>query len=203
MLKFKTKQEKFWKDNFGDQYTSRNLISNNRIFNISKDLISNKIVIKTALEIGCNVGFNLDALQATYFNAKLYGLEINKKAFNIVKKKYNCFYGSILNFSIKKKFDLVFTSTVLIHINPEYLEVVYKKIYELSNKYIYINEYFSPYPTMIEYRGHRDKLYKRDFAKEIWNKYPNLKLVNYGFHWKEDPLLSNNCDNSNWFLFEK
>jgi pseudaminic acid biosynthesis-associated methylase len=203
MLKFKTKQEKFWKDRFGDQYTLRNQISKNRIFSISKDLISNKIIIKSALEIGCNIGSNLDALQATYSDSKLYGLEINKKAFDLVKKKYNCFYGSILNLSIRKKFNLVFTSGVLIHINPEYLEVVYKKIYDLSNKYIYVNEYFSPYPAMIEYRGYKDRLFKRDFAREIWKKYPNLKLVDYGFHWKEDPLLKDNCDNSNWFLFEK
>lgn len=203
MKKIKTKEEKFWANSFGDKYTSRNLISSNRIFNIAKNLISNRVVIRSAFEIGCNVGFNLDALQSTYSNAKLYGIDINKKAYDTVKKKYDCFHGSILDFSSKKKFDLVFTSTVLIHINPKFLKIVYKKIYDYSKKYIYINEYFSPFPTMIKYRGHKDRLYKRDFAKEIWKKYPNLKLLDYGFHWKEDPLLKNNCDNSNWFLFKK
>lgn len=56
---------------------------------------------------------------------------------------------------------------------------------------------------MIDYRGHSEQLFKRDFAKELWKLYPNLKLLGYGFQWKEDPILSNSCDDSNWFLFKK
>ena len=68
----------------------------------------------------------------------------------------------------KKKFDLVFTSGVLIHQNPNYLKKIYAKIYNLTKKYIYISEYFNPEPIMISYRNNKDKLFKRDFAKEIW-----------------------------------
>ena len=39
--------------------------------------------------------------------------------------------------------------------------------------------------------------------KELWIKFPKLKLIDYGFHWKEDPRLKNCCDNHNWFLFQK
>ncbi len=39
--------------------------------------------------------------------------------------------------------DLVFIKGVLIHINPEYLELVYKKLYETSKKYILIVEYIT------------------------------------------------------------
>ena len=102
-----------------------------------------------------------------------------------------------------KKFDLVFTSGVLIHQNPKYLNKIYKKIYSLSKKYIYIQEYFSPDPVVIKYRNHKDKLFKRDFAKDLINLFPDLKLIDYGFYWKEDPKLKGNCDNSNWFLFKK
>ena len=56
---------------------------------------------------------------------------------------------------------------------------------------------------MIKYRNNNDKLFKRDFAKELWIKFPKLKLIDYGFHWKEDPKLKNSCDNTNWFLFQK
>ena len=46
-----------------------------------------------------------------------------------------------------------------------------------------------------------------NFIKEIllkkWDTFPNLKLIDYGFHWKFDPYLKHNCDDANWFLFKK
>ena len=47
----------------------------------------------------------------------------------------------------------------------------YKIMYSLSKKYLYIDEYFNPYPIKINYRGYKNRLYKRDFAKEIWRLY--------------------------------
>ncbi len=122
------------------------------------------------------------------------------------KKKYNCLNESLINFKSKKKFDLVVTSGVLIHQSPKLLKKIYKNIYNLSKKYIYIDEYFNPTPVKILYRNKKNLLFKRDFAKEIWTLYPNLKLVNYGFYWNEDPKLKskpNIVDNSNWFIFKK
>ena len=66
-----------------------------------------------------------------------------------------------------------------------------------------MEEYFNPTPVSIRYRGNDERLFKRDFAKEIWQLYPKLKIIDYGFHWKEDPYLKDNCDNNNWFLFKK
>ena len=91
----------------------------------------------------------------------------------------------------------------MIHQNPKFLKKIYSKLYNLSKKYIYIEEYFNPTPVSIRYRGNDERLFKRDFAKEIWQLYPKLKIIDYGFHWKEDPYLKDNCDNHNWFLFEK
>ena len=69
--------------------------------------------------------------------------------------------------------------------------------------YIYLSEYFNPTPVTIKYRNNDEKLFKRDFAKELWIKFPKLKLIDYGFHWKEEPRLKSNTDSSNWFLFQK
>jgi len=202
-MSLKTSQEKFWASIFGDKYINRNLNTKNRVVTIGKDLKKNKIKISSALELGCNVGYNLDALKYLYPKSKLFGVEINKKSYNIVRKKHECFNKSFLDFKTEKKFDLVFTSAVLIHQNPKCLNKIYKKIYSFSKRYIYINEYFNPTPITVIYRGHQKKLFKRDFAKELWKMFPNLKLIDYGFHWKEDPLKKNSCDNSNWFLFKK
>jgi LysM repeat protein len=37
-------------------------------------------------------------------------------------------------------------------------------LYNLSKKYIYIAEYFNPIPIMVQYRGRKNKLFKRDGA---------------------------------------
>ena len=62
-------------------------------------------------------------------------------------------------------------------------------MYNLTKKYIYISEYFNPKPVEVLYHNERKRLYKRDFAKEIWKMYPKLKLVNYGFQWRQDPFF--------------
>lgn len=198
-----TEQEKFWKDKFGKEYISRNKLVNKFQF-IGKNLINNKIKIKSAIELGSNIGLNLDAIKKIYPRIKTFGVEINNHAFNILKKKHLASNCSILEFIVKEKFDLVITLGVLIHQNPKTLNQIYEKIYELTKKYIYISEYFNPTPVVVTYRGNKNKLFKRDFAKEIWMKYPKLKLINYGFHWSEDPSFERNtCDNENWFLFKK
>jgi len=202
-MRNKKEQELFWEKEFGDNYTVRNLKSSNRVVTIGKHLLNNNVLIKDALELGANVGCNLDAIKKIFPNTKTFGVEINKKAFSIGKKKHVYFNKSVYDFRSKKKFDLVFCAGVLIHQNPKYLTKFYKKLHTLSKKYIYICEYFNATPVMIDYRGHSEKLFKRDFAKELWKLYPNLKLLDYGFSWKEDPILKDYNDSDNWFLFKK
>lgn len=97
--------------------------------------------------------------------------------------------------------DLSLIKGVLIHIDPEYLPQVYEQLYRCSNKYIMLCEYFNPSPVTIRYRGHENKLFKRDFCGELLDKYPNLTLVDYGFAYHRDPSFPQ--DNANWFLLEK
>ena len=202
MKYLKTEQEIFWETDFGNKYVKRNLKSD-KIFAIGKDLLNNKVIINEVLELGANVGLNLDAIKRVYPDIKTYGVEINNLAYNIGKKKHKFYNKPILNFKSKKKYDLVCSVGVLIHQNPKHLNAFYNKLYSLSKKYIYLSEYFNPTPVTIKYRNNDEKLFKRDFAKELWIKFPRLKLIDYGFHWKQDPRLKNCCDNSNWFLFQK
>ena len=201
MKKF-TEQETFWKSSFTKNYIKRNK-NYNRIPTIGKDLLENKINISSVIELGSNIGLNLDALKKIYTNCETFGVEINNDAFKILKKKHRSVNKSILDFDTKKTFDLVLISGVLIHQNPSKLNKIYRLLNKLSNKYIYMNEYFNPSPVTLDYHGEKNKLFKRDFAKELWNKFPKLELVNYGFHWKEDPFQKGNYDNANWFIFKK
>ena len=90
-MKFKTEQENFWQKKFGDNYSKRNLKRNNRILSIGRELITNKVQLSSAIELGCHVGYNLDALKKIYPNIQTYGVEINKKAYLICKKKTSVF----------------------------------------------------------------------------------------------------------------
>ena len=91
--------------------------------------------------------------------------------------------------------------TVLIHINPEMLPLVYDKLFQSCGRYILIAEYFNPVPVEVEYRGHSKKLFKRDFAGEMLDRFSSLKLVDYGFTYRRD--LNFPQDDTNWFLLEK
>ena len=113
----------------------------------------------------------------------------------------NVYEGSIFDYPISNQFDLSLIKGVLIHINPEMLDKVYEKLYEASKKYILVCEYYNPSPVAISYRGHSDKLFKRDFAGELMEKYPDLTLVDYGFSYRKDPSFPQ--DDITWFLLEK
>ncbi len=198
-------QEEFWQGEFGNEYTERNCGDFYKVGNLNfwAEITNLTGQLNSTLELGCNRGLNLDAINDLHRHITLRGIEINKKAVAIaIKKKYE-----VLNLSISEKIpinlksELVFTSGVLIHINPNKLENVYRNLYNLSSKYILINEYFSTNPEEILYRSTPDRLWKRDFAKELKLLYPELELIKYGFNWRYDK--SKSSDDTNWFLFRK
>ena len=138
-------------------------------------------------------------------NAEFHAIEINKKALPYLKQllpEENIIIDSIIDFKPLKKWDLVLIKGVLIHINPEMLPKVYLSLVNSCSKYLLINEYYNPYPVSIDYRGHSERLYKRDFAGEILNSFPEMKLIDYGFLYEKDPLHKG-VGSSNWFLLKK
>ena len=206
MKKHITEQEEFWVGSFGDEYISRNkseklLASNLKFFS---DALNVAGEVSTVIEFGSNVGMNLRALKLLYPDQKQFGIEINSKAAEELRShagKDNVFNGSIYDFDIKEQYELSLIKGVLIHINPEMLQAVYEKLYSASKKYILICEYYNPVPVTINYRGHDDKLFKRDFCGEMLDKYSDLSLLDYGFTYKRDPAFSQ--DDITWFLLKK
>ena len=204
-MNYKTEQEKFWATDFGNDYPSRNegekLVSSNVA--IFSKIIKNCPTISSVAELGCNIGLNLMALHRINQDFRLRGYEINAKAAESASKAN---IAEVINTSVvepldtSKKFDLTFTKGVLIHINPDMLNAVYQNLYDLSNKYIMVYEYYNPTPVSVEYRGHQDKLFKRDFAGELIDKF-NLKLIDYGFNYKRENYFPK--DDATWFLMEK
>lgn len=202
---FNTEQENFWAGNFGDQYIARNTdeksINSNVV--LFGQILRSAPEVTSIVELGCNIGLNLQALRKINSKFDLCGYEINKTAAQIANQLNiaSIIEGTILDtLSTTIQYDISFTKGVLIHINPEELPKVYDNLYNLSKRYIVVCEYYNPSPVVLKYRESDDKLFKRDFAGELIDKY-NLRLVDYGFTYHRDNYFPQ--DDITWFLLEK
>lgn len=203
---FKTEQETFWAGSFGTEYINRNqganlLASNLALFN---QALRSARKPESCIEFGANIGMNLRALKLLYPSQQQFGIEINKDAATELRKHLpseNVFQTSILDFSPQHTFDLVLIKGVLIHMNPEYLPQIYETLYQSTGRYLLVCEYYNPTPVQITYRGHSDRLFKRDFCGEILDRHSDLHLVDYGFSYHRDPNFPQ--DDITWFLIEK
>lgn len=205
MTVYQTEQENFWAGQFGSEYIGRNQ---------DKKLLSAKIAlfgnilkrgggIRSCLELGANIGLNLMAIQMLLPESQLSGVEINPGAAKILRQLggLEVFETSLLDFSLEKQWDMTFTSGVLIHIAPQMLGKAYEALYKHSKRYVLIAEYYNPIPVEISYRGHTEKLFKRDFAGEFMERYSDMQLLEYGFVYHRDPVFPG--DDITWFLMEK
>jgi spore coat polysaccharide biosynthesis protein SpsF len=201
----KTEQEEFWSGAFGNDYIDRNASDALLAANISlfSKIVQSAGPLSSVLELGCNIGMNLRALRRLLPNCELAGVEINQAAAEKLKEwgEAQVYLDSILEVELDRKFDLTFTKGVLIHINPDYLDQVYRRLYDYSSKYICVAEYYNPTPVELSYRGHSGRLFKRDFAGEILQRYQDLELVDYGFVYHKDPVFPQ--DDISWFLLKK
>lgn len=198
-----TKQLKYWQGQFGEAYIKRN--SDLTFFEKRKDFFSSLLKkhsdIKSILEVGCSIGGNLYILQNVNQALVLTGIEPNITASIIAKKlipKVKIINASIFDSKIKSKFDLVFTSGVLIHIANKDIKHALQKIHTASRKYLLTIEYFAERRQSIPYRDLTDALFKRPFDKEWLAVDPKLQLVNSGFLDK-----SQGFDNCHWWLYQK
>lgn len=205
-MTFKTEQESFWAGAFGTEYIQRNqgdaLLGANLDF-FAKALRATRGV-KTCIEFGANIGMNLKALKLLYPGFEQHGIEINVDAARELAQVISpdhVYQSSILDFNPTQNWDLVLIKGVLIHINPDVLPQVYDKLVASSGRYVLVAEYYNPAPVAIPYRGHTDRLFKRDFAGEIMDRHPQMQLIDYGFAYRRDPSFPQ--DDITWFLMEK
>lgn len=200
-----TKQEKLWEGSFGDAYTERNYdrdILAGRLA-LWTDIVRGGGTIDSCLELGSNVGLNLQALGLLLPKIQMTGVELNRKAADECAKldRVKVIHGSLYNYRSDERFDLTFTAGVLVVIEPSRLPEVYDILYAHSKKYIALLEYYNPSPVDIVYRGQTGQLFKRDFAGEIMDRFPDVHLVDYGFVYHRDTHFP--ADDVNWFLLEK
>lgn len=185
-----------WAGQFGREYTDRNpgtwagldALYTKR-YGESRSAMNARFlsdVPKSAaiLEVGCNKGAQLDCLaEAGYSN--LSGIDCNSRAVamageRVPKANLRVAKATSIPFTTGK-FDLVFTSGVLIHISPLCLGAVIDEMARVSRRWIWGFEYAgndegAPV-TGKTYRGHRGIMWTGDFAQAIQDRRPEFRIV--------------------------
>lgn len=202
---YATEQEGFWAGEFGDVYSERNvgagwIAANTALF---AKVLDRTRGVRSVIEFGANIGLNLRALDSLIPDADLAGVEINTSAATELREwgRAAVHEASILGFQPDRIWDLALIKGVLIHINPDELPNVYDRLFAASGRYICVVEYYNPTPVALPYRGHADRLFKRDFAGEMLDRFEGLRLIDYGFCYHRDPNFPQ--DDVTWFLMEK
>ena len=202
------KQQLEWGNEFGTEYTKRNMINPFEMDQLYKerygttrteinmdylDFLDRDAYI---LEVGSNIGNQLHLLSKMGFK-NLYGIEINPYAISISNKNNEklpiyVIQGDALDIPFKDNyFDVVFTSAVLIHISPTNITRAIDEIYRCSKKYIWAFEFYHEggYKEII-YRNKSNMLWKTDFKKLFLENFSDLHLVKEDlFSYKDSPEL--------------
>ena len=175
------KTEEFWAGKFGNEYLERNQVNWQERAPFWQSAVE-YCAPATALEVGCNRGHNLQAIQSVDSSIELYGVDVNATAVEEARQQgfeVQCTSAvTIAGLFDPGSIDLVFTCGVLIHVAPEDLDSVMRAIVATSGRYVLAVEYAADQEEEVEYRGHADKLWKRPFGKLY--EQMGLKLLSVG-----------------------
>lgn len=185
------RNEDLWAGQFGDDYHKRNAPSDRRklwsdVFGLWEKPVPG-CVIKSVCEVGAGLGDNLDALKFLMGSTLNVGIEVNSKACQVLTERgFVAVNAPFLEVNALGKFDLVVTRGFLMHVPDADVEKTLRKLYESTNLYLCVAEYFSPVRRQVHYHGQDDALWLDDFAGRLLEMYPDLKLIRYGFQYHRD-----------------
>lgn len=184
-----------WAGEFGDEYTERNAAIPPR------DTFWNEVLPKdatTVLEIGCNFGANLKAIQRAR-SIMTAGVEINAKAAQQARDDGLIVYThNALEYMPGIQAWLTFTVGVLIHLNSPDVISMMKVLRSHSMRYVLFAEYYAEVDEEVTYRGVKGALYRRPFGKIYKVLFPEDVLIGTG---KAGPELG--FDNITWWLYDR
>lgn len=172
--------------------------SNKRFF---ANVLANAKGVQSIVELGCGAGLNLAAL-AALGHTYLIGTDISIAALDMIPSG-TCRLKVCSDIGVEQTpfpCDLAFTKGCLIHVSPDKIQQAYKNLYAWSKRYILVAEYYNPTPVEVPYRGVYGLLWKRDFAGEMMDLFPDLHLEACGFAYHRDPYPQ---DDITWFLMAK
>ncbi len=192
--------QRLWSGEFGDEYVERN-----RDFSVREgfwhDLLSG-IECRRVLEVGCNIGGNLQWVAQTVPPQNVYGVDVNLEALRQLRQlvpDVNAVWSAGRELPFRDAwFDLVLTFGVLIHQPDDTLPLMMAEIVRTSRRYVLCGEYFAETAVEVPYRGQPGALFKRDYGGLYQRLFPELRLVDEGFLGRAE-----GWDDITWWLFER
>ena len=177
-----TPQLALWQSSFGQHYTDRNDVEKPERIATWRRILSG-LEVEHALEVGCNVGWNLRYLTAAGVPA-VWGVEPQTYAIERARRAdptLTIVPGTAFALPFRDRcFDLSFTSGVLIHISPADLGRALDELYRVTARYLIAIEYDHPGEVEVAYRGHDGALWKRDHGAAIAARFPDLRRLAHG-----------------------
>lgn len=186
----------FWRGSPGNEYTLRNRVTWTDRVPFWQHIIE-VTGAQSFLEVGCNAGWNLQAIRSLSKEAEMSGVDLNEGA--LQEAQDAGFDVEVANgYDVARIFgaavcDIAFTSGVLIHVPPDDLLPTMRAIRDVSRQYVLAVEYASDDEREIEYRGHAAKLWARPFGR-LYEEL-GLSLVETG--------EAQGFDRCQWWLLEK
>ncbi len=195
-----TAQLALWRSRFGADYTDRNDVERPARATTWRRLLTG-LRVERALEVGCNLGWNLRYLTAASVG-EVWGVEPQRYAVERARVRtpeLNIVPGTAFDLPFKDGwFDLVFTSGVMIHIGPADLGRALDEMFRCTRRWLFAIEYDHPEEVEVAYRGEHGALWKRDHGATIARRFPTLRRIGSG------PLdQAAGYDDCTYHLFEK
>jgi pseudaminic acid biosynthesis-associated methylase len=154
------------------------------------------------LEVGCNIGANLECLQELVPDRNIWGIEVNERALQQLRSRLpgvNALWGVGRDLPFRDcRFDLYFTMGVLIHQPAESLLTVMSEVVRCSRRWVLCAEYFAEDTVEVPYRGPSGALFKRDYGRIYRERFPHLRERKRGFLGRDAGF-----DDVTFWVFEK
>lgn len=192
--------EQLWGGGFGDDYVDRNTAFDHRA-GFWRDRMA-ELDCHRVLEVGCNVGGNLQWIAGHLPPTQVYGVDVNEKALATLTAGVpgvNAVWSPARELPFRDGwFDLVFTMGVLIHQPEATLPLVMAEMVRCSRRWVLCGEYHADQTVEVAYRGQEGALFKRDYRRLFLDLFPGLRARGGGFLGRDE-----GWDDVTWALFEK
>lgn len=172
--------EALWRGDFGNQYVERNIQAGaaRRQF---WDSHLGRFPATRVLEVGCNVGANLQHIVEMVPSHEVWGVDVNDTSVRLLHQQLpsvNAGWGIARELPFRDGwFDLVFTIAVLIHQPENTLPLAMAEMVRCSRRWVCCIEYTAPKTVEVDYRDQRGAFFKRDYGRLFGELFPELRLV--------------------------
>ena len=181
--------EELWQGDFGRQYVERNRRAGASRGPFWSGLV-NRLSPGRVLEVGCNVGANLQHLVVAPGVDDVWGVDVNRESLAELRARLpqvSAGWAVARNLPFRDGwFDLVLTVAVLIHVPEDALPLAMQELVRCSARHVLCMEYRADKTEEVEYRGQRRAFFKRDYGSILAGLFPELTLVEEGDIGKAD-----------------